>query len=251
MGDDDAMRRKPKLLGDAQWRYILKVRGAIEKDHDGFFKQNNWRNICPMIGSFDSHLLHPSSKRTTTVEAFYVKGIASWVPHLLIKNFVPSCPRCKTAAYVNPQKSRWINCPTVLYCISRIRYLDTHLYPCDKCKRSFAGYNKKSMHLDAAVYQSFFNFYLGSGYAVEEDLYRSIITESATESTAMIAKKLKEQAYQQYYADYALYLSAVSVDKITRPHKKQKTLPEMLPKVRDDPQLEKLVLGRRLIMTAG
>jgi hypothetical protein len=241
MTDDDEMRRKPKQLGDAQWRFILKVRGAVARDHVSFFKENNWRNISPTTGSFDSNLLNCNSKRTSTVDSFYVKPVASWLPHLLIKNFVPSCPRCKSKAYVNAMKSRWINCPTVLYCTSRNRYLDTHLYPCDKCKRSFAGYNKKSMQLEAAVYQSYFNFYLGHGYGVEEELYRSIVDQSATESTASIAKRLKTQAYNQYYADYQLYLSAVAIKKITRPKKKQKTLTEMFPKVRADMNLEKLV----------
>jgi hypothetical protein len=33
----------PKQLGDAQWSFIKKIRGAIMKDHVGFFKANDWR----------------------------------------------------------------------------------------------------------------------------------------------------------------------------------------------------------------
>jgi energy-coupling factor transporter transmembrane protein EcfT len=51
------------------------------------------------------------------------------------------------------------------------------------------------MQLDATVvYYAYFNFYLGQ-------LYSNIVEEAATSATAMIAKRLKTQAYKRYYTN--------------------------------------------------
>jgi hypothetical protein len=116
MTDEDT--RQPKQLGEAQWRFVKKVRGAIKKDHVGFFNQHDWRNILPTSGSYDSHLLNTNNKNTTAVDAFYVKPMACWVPHLLVQNHVPTCPRCKSKEFVDAIRARFINSPIVLYGMS-------------------------------------------------------------------------------------------------------------------------------------
>jgi hypothetical protein len=242
--------RQPKQLSLAQWRFVKHVRGAIKKDHIAFFKANDWRNIAPKSGSYDSHLLNPNNKNTTGVDSFYVKAMACWVPHLLIRNHIPTCPRCSSKEFVDPIRSRFINSPIVLYGMSTNRYLDTCLYPCNKCEKSFSGYNKQSMQLDATVYFAYFNFYLGPGYAVDEQLYRNIVEEAATESTAMIARRLKTYAYTRYYSDYQLYLHAVSVKCISQPNKKQKTIRQLFPKRSTDPVLEQLRRNKREALDA-
>jgi hypothetical protein len=73
--------RQPKQLGDAQWQFVKKVRGAIKKDHIGFFNDHDWKCILPASGSYDSHLLNKSNKNTRSVDGFYVKPMAVWVPH--------------------------------------------------------------------------------------------------------------------------------------------------------------------------
>lgn len=236
--DDD--RRQPKQLGDAQWEFVKKVRGAIKKDHVGFFSQHDWKNIVPDSGSYDSHLLNKGNKSTKKVDDFYVKPMASFVPHLLITNHVPTCPRCETKDFVHTQRARFINSPIVLYGISSNKYLDTCLYPCERCSKTFTGYNKQSMHLDASVYFAYFNFYLGPGYAVDEQLYSHIIEEAASQATAMIARRLKTHAYKRYYSDYQMYLAAAGVQKISHPQKKQKTLKQLFPQRSNDPALEGL-----------
>jgi hypothetical protein len=60
-------------------------------------------------------------------------------------------------------------------------YLDTFLYPCGRCNKTFAGYNKSSMQRDASVYYGFFNFYLGHGYAVDEPLHFMVDKSAPTE----------------------------------------------------------------------
>ena len=188
-------RNKPQPLSEVQWKFVLKTRSAINNDARAFFKVHDWKWVVPTNGGrFDSSIL----SKPSSVEDFYVKPIATWVPHLLIPNHIPSCPHCKVNKNVDTVGARWMNCPKVLYGTSRYRYLDTVLYPCKLCGRRFAGYNKQSMQLDSSLYYGFFTFYLGHGFAVDEDLYRFIIKSASTASTASIEKKLKRMAYDAY-----------------------------------------------------
>jgi hypothetical protein len=230
-------KTKPKPLSEAQWSFVLRTRSAINNDARLFFKSHDWKCIFPTKGGrCDSSILAKSS----TVEDFYVKAIAAWVPHLLVPNHVPCCPHCKTHKHVDIVKARWINCPKVLYGTSRYRYLDTVLYPCKLCGRRFAGYNKESMHLDSSLYYGFFTFYLGHGFAVDDELYRFVIESANTASTASIEKKLKRIAYDAYYEDHQLYLTAIGLKKI-RPKKKQKTIDELFPAKSTSTELQSLL----------
>jgi hypothetical protein len=184
----------PTQYGASQLAFIKKVRGDIDKNKSSFFQSNSWQNITPSGGRFDSTMLNVSVKKKAKLESFYVKAIASWIPHLLFSNHVPCCPHCRRNDFVAVDKGRWINSPVVLFGLHKHQYLDTWLYPCRGCGRSFAGYNKQSMQLDAGIYFGFFNFYLGHGYAVDEELYRNIIADSTTKSTAAIAKTLEKMA---------------------------------------------------------
>jgi hypothetical protein len=220
---------KPPHIGQAQWDFILKTRAAIDNDASGFFRSNNWRSILPNGGTHQSNLLNTGTQKSS-VESFYVKGIAAWVPHRLINNHIPSCPNCESNRNVDVVKSRWLTCPKVLFGLGSHRYLDTVLYPCVKCKKHFAGYNKKSMQVDAHVYFSYFNFFLSGGYAVDEQLYRYLVLHASTEATSIIARKLKAMAYEAYFDDYQLYLQAVGLEKIRPACKKRRTIASYLPR---------------------
>jgi hypothetical protein len=137
---------QPTQYGSSQLAFIKKVRGEIDKNKSTYFHNHAWHNITPNGGRFDSTLLNTSHKKKAKLESFYVKPIASWVPHLLFSNHVPSCPHCRRKDYVAVDKGRWINSPKVMFGLHRHKYLDTWLYPCRGCGRSFAGYNKQSMH---------------------------------------------------------------------------------------------------------
>lgn len=221
--------------GQAQLEFIKKTRDAARSNPKAFFAQNNWRNISPSGGKYDSTLLDSNSTRTWDVEEFYIKSIALWVPQWLVPTHTPTCPHCKSSSHVHTDKAKWIGSPKILYGKERHRYLDTMLYPCKACDKTFAGYNQESMKLDAKVYYGFFNFYLGHRYAVDEELYRHIVEESSTLSTASIAQRLKACAYSAYYDDQQLYFSAVGAKKI-RPKKKQKTLEGILVPITDKTQ---------------
>jgi hypothetical protein len=68
-----------------------------------------------------------------------------------------------------------MNYPKILYGLNSHKYLDSMLYPCTKCKRCFTGYHKVSLHLDANIVFGYFNYFLGHGYAVDEQLYGFIV----------------------------------------------------------------------------
>ena len=103
-----------KQYGSAQLSFIRKTRKAIDNDAKSFFACNNWRNITPNTGKNDSGILDPSSKRTCKAELFYIKAIASWIPHKLIPGHVPSCPQCGKNRHVDVSKARWVNSPKIL-----------------------------------------------------------------------------------------------------------------------------------------
>jgi hypothetical protein len=237
---------EPLSLCAAQWAFIKKTRAAVNNDPNSFFGRHNWRHITPPGGKNDGYLFN--DKRKTSVDDFYVRPITCWVPHLLISNHVPTCPSCKEKDQVDIIKSRWINCPKVVFGITSNKYLDTLLYPCGRCKRTFAGYNKHSLQLDANVIFGFFNYYLGHGYAVDEDLYRMIVDESTTCSTATIASRLKRMQVTEYLDQYQLYLAAVGLNKVKPPQrKKQRTITSMLPQPTGDPELDALLKSRQAL----
>jgi hypothetical protein len=224
------MSTPPTQFSAAQWSFIKKVRASVDSNAKAYFLEHNWRNITPAGGRFDSGLLDPSNRKTTTAEAFYIKAVACWVPHKLIPNHVPKCPQCEKNRYVDPTKGRWVNSPKILYGVERHRYLDTFLYPCRNCQRTFTGYNKKSMQLDAAVYYSYFTFYLGDRYAVDDELYRKIVLETTTEATACVQKRLWKTAHDVYIEDQRMYYCAVGQKKV----KRHKTLLHHFQRNKDD-----------------
>jgi hypothetical protein len=241
------MTEEHRSIGIAQWTFIKKIRAAVKNDPKAFFSHHNWRHVTPGGGKNDSTLFAGNKK--TTVDAFYVRPVALWVPHLLIANHVPTCPRCKEKDNVDLIKARWINSPKVLHGVTSHKYLDTMLYPCTKCGGTFSGYHKHSLKLDANVVFGYFNYYLGHGYAVDEDLYRLIVDEACTQSTAAISQRLSRLQRTEYLDQYQLYLSAVGLDKVKPQRKKQRTITSLFPKPSGDPALDQLTKERNATAT--
>jgi Transposase len=239
--------RRSKQFGDEQWTFITEIRGAVMNDPKSFFSTRNWRCITPSGGKNDSTLFNLTNQ--TTVDAFYVRPIACWVPHLLIANHVPTCPRCKSKDFVDLVKARWINSPKIMYGITSHLYLDTMLYPCTKCSGTFSGYHKQSLQLDANVVFGYFNYYLGHGYAVDEPLFRLIVESATSEATSTICRRLKTLQHTEYLDQYQLYLGAVGLDKVKPPKKKQKSIRALLPKATGDAELDRLIKVRNATMS--
>jgi len=109
--------------------------------------------------------------------------------------------------------ARWINSPKTLCGIGSHKYLDTMLYPCNHCKRHFAGTNKTSMSHDSDRTLGFFNMKLSKRFTVDEDLY-SFIIAGWKMPTAQLRQQLEDITTQKYLSDYKYYLHALRCDKI-------------------------------------
>ena len=108
---------------------------------------------------------------------------------------------------------KWIRQPKICFGLRSHRYLDTKLYYCDGCKRRFAGYDKKSLQLDAHQWAGYFPFNLSSQFAIDEDLY-SYIVNAGNLPTSTIKKQLDRMAYQKYFSDHQYYLYLVGAKRI-------------------------------------
>lgn len=103
--------------------------------------------------------------------------------------------------------------PKLLFGLKSHKYLDTKFYPCRACKSEFCGDHKKSLQLDAKVIIGYFNFYLTTKFAIDDELY-SFITDSPDTSPARIAHHLQKMACSYYFSDYQLFLHAAREEKI-------------------------------------
>lgn len=141
--------------GAGQEAFVNSIREAVKKEGKSFFNGKDWRCLSPKFTSVNN------TTRKLSIHSFCVKFIAMWIPHLLVDDFVPSCPKCKKADSVDVNKFDWIKNPIVLFGIDSHRYLDTVYYTCNRCNNSqFAGYHKGSMHIDQCHYFGHFNFFL-------------------------------------------------------------------------------------------
>lgn len=175
--------RRP--YGDAQAQFIRKYRKEIESNID-YFADKDWRRISSGVGIGTN--LHSCA---VSPESLYVKDVAVWIPHRIIPGFRPSCTKCKSNVYVDIPGSKmdWVSRPKILYGINTHRYLDTVYYGCKNCGGKMAGYNEDSMKLDAQHMIGIFNFRLGNGYAIDDELYSFIVSHS-NETTASIYRRL-------------------------------------------------------------
>lgn len=68
--------------------------------------------------------------KSVLLDSLYCKDVAVWVPHLLLPDHVPTCPKCESSECVCVASSKWIKQPKLLYGIRSHRYLDTKMYKC-------------------------------------------------------------------------------------------------------------------------
>ena len=121
--------------GKAQADFIISIRAAIDQHQARFFEGNDWKRLTPKGGRF----VTPGPDQKLDVTSFYIKPVAAWVPHLLIRGYIPSCPKCKHARSVDATASTWITTPRTLYGVHGHQYLDTKIYMCRTCKTHFPG----------------------------------------------------------------------------------------------------------------
>lgn len=193
----------------AQKEFINSTRRAIDADPE-FFSKHCWSAINPKGGT------RSSLAKPVRHDSFYVKSIAAWVPCKIFGNgFKPSCPCCETCKFVDLGKSKWPGSPKLLFGVSTHRYLDTKMYYCRSCTKSFLGTHPESMKLDADQYLGFFNFYLTARCAIDDELF-TLITAGFDIPTAKIHKQLEQMVTEKYLNDHMYYLHAVRAKKIKK-----------------------------------
>ena len=158
-----------KAYGPDQAAFIQATREKIDAD-SCFFDRNDWRFIAPKEGR---HIRLKDKK--LRVGSFYIKGVAAFVPHLILPDHVPTCPHCESNQFIDLSACRWIVIPKILFRTTDHAYLDTKLYYCRNCTRRFTGYNKRSLELDADKWVGMFDFHLTKTFAVDPALYSDVI----------------------------------------------------------------------------
>lgn len=145
--------------GPAQAAFIKATREGVLAQGVAFFKGKDWTRLSPKkVGT--NACLNSNTGSLLTDDTFYIKDIACWVPHLLIPDFIPMCPKCEKNNGVDTCNAKFVNRPKVLYGVDTHRYLDTVSYQCLLCESSFYGYNETSMKLASSKVTGIFNFYL-------------------------------------------------------------------------------------------
>lgn len=204
------MGRKP-AFGLAQLNFIKVNRAEVDKNKEGYFKERDWRNVAPSGGRFRC----AGTKRKVNVNSFYIKPLAVFVPHLLLKNHVPSCPKCESSlsVFTEGPRVKWVKVPKLLFGTNSHKYLDTKRYWCNHCYKSFLGCDKHSMCLDSHQWTGFFPFNLSSHFAVDEEVYNYIICASML-PTAKTQQQLKAMSVSHYHSEQSYYLYMATANKI-------------------------------------
>jgi hypothetical protein len=186
-------------FSDAQMEHIRKYRRLIDASQcQEFFK--DWKNVLLKKATIGP------KKEPVEAEDYYIRSSAVWVPHLIIPDYHPICPCCKSASNVHTSKATWIQYPMLCYAHPLQKYLDTVNYPCSGCKKTFRGTNLDSMALDdSGLFRAIFRFRILRRCAVEEELFLDIV-KRPLEPTNSIFQHLRSQAAQVYINDVIEFL---------------------------------------------
>ena len=211
------------------------------------FKKKDWKRIGPSI---NTSLALTDLK--TCADSFYIKDVAVWVPHLLLPNHIPCCPHCGRSDCVDLSKAEFVARPKILHGIRSHRYLDTMMYKCVKCSKSFTGYNPQSLEKDATKVLGVFTFFVCRGFALDEECY-SCITNHSHDTTASIHRRVALAHTDQFLDDSLFYYRCCCADKITKESprgtvpgdRRQRTIDYILTCHKDTPEEKK----RKTLMT--
>jgi len=178
--------------GAAQAEFIQRTRKATSND-PSMLRDVDWRRI-----SCSASLLSMTCKKKISVNAFYVKDLAVWLPHIVIPDCVPTCHRCLSKSGVDVGSFRWVENPKMLYGVHTHRCFDTVCYKCHTCRGAeFAATREETIRLDGQEVTGMLNFRLSSGFGVDEDLCSFIVSHS-TDTTAGTYQKIKDMHADQW-----------------------------------------------------
>jgi len=200
---------KPRY-GTAQAAFIEQTRVAIDAD-PFYFRTHEWTRIqCG--GNRYTTMTHP---KKITVDSFYVKDLAVWIPHLLTPNYVPTCCRCLSKVAVGLDTTNWVENPKVLCGVFTHRHFDTKCCRCADCKSDFVGWHPVTLRHDAQEIAGILNFRMSKGFAVDDELHTFIVTHN-TDTTASIHQKLKKGVADNWINDATHYFKAVLSNRVKK-----------------------------------
>jgi len=198
-------------FGQAQLNFVAANRAEADKLREGHFEERDWRIVVPPGGRCRC----AATKKKVSVDLFHVKPLAVFVPHLLLKNHVPCCPKCESSKSVHTEGARvkWVKVPKILVGTNSHNCLDTKRHWCSHCWSSFLGYDKQSMHLDAHQWTGFFPFNLSSHFAADEAVYTYIIN-AANQPTSKTQQQLKSMSTDRCHSEQSHHLHMATAQKI-------------------------------------
>jgi len=189
--------------GTAQEAFIVNTRKAIDGD-PFFFHKHEWSRI-KHGGSRHSCLAQP---KKISVDCFCVKDCAAWIPHLIIPDCMPSCPRCLSKVAVDVTNAEWVENPKMMCGVCSHRHIDAKCCTCHECKKPFAGWHEATLRQDAEETSGVMNFRLSKGFAVDEELCTYIVTHT-NDTAASMHQKLKKTIADNWTNDAAFCYRAV------------------------------------------
>ena len=213
---------KRPLFSDAQQSFIKSVRDRVDAEQVAFFRRNDWCRMSPDHGRNSSLVGDDAS---ALLDSLCCKDVAVWVPHLLMPDHVPSCPRCRTSEHVDIATAQWMKQPKMLHGMRTHRCLDTMKYKCHAahCGRWFCGCNEGSLEVDAKKVLGIINFRVSNGFAVDEDLY-SYIAAHSSDATASIFNRMRLVTADKCLEDATFYFKAIQLKQVKKPNKKKQSL---------------------------
>jgi len=179
-----APKKSPKpRYGPAQAIFIERTRKAIKQD-TCFFHDKDWSHIkC----SDNGHCPSLTAKGHINADSYYVKDVAAWVPHMILRNYIPSCGKCRKKERVDPTCFRFVEHPKILYGVFAHRCLDTVHYYCGAC----GAWHETTMFHDSDEINGILNFRLSRGFAVDDKLY-SFLVSHGNYTTASIHMRIRQ-----------------------------------------------------------
>jgi len=159
--------------------------------------QKDWANIRPSF----------PHRGQLTPSFYYIRPLAVFIPHLIVKDHTPWCPTCRSNANVHTDNYRYAENTKPLFGLHEQRELHTVFYTCyggTGGKHTFCAHNPVSLQLAGPKLLGIFRFYVADQFAIDESLHTFLIKQQYTPTT-QIARMLRDLVEKKYVSDMIEY----------------------------------------------
>jgi len=159
--------------------------------------KKDWSNIRPEF----------PPRGQLTPSYYYIRPLAVFIPHLIVKDHTPWCPTCQSNAEVHTENYRFAENTKPLFGLNEQRELDTVFYTCyggTGGKHTFCAHHPDSLRLGGPKLLGIFRFFVADQFAIDEPLHTLLIKQQYT-PTAQIARMLRELTEKKYVSDMIEY----------------------------------------------